>query len=254
MRDINRIDRSKFPARLCEELERYRADLESQNRSPQTQDTYCNHLEGFFHFALSDQAPETHRPIHAEIAFVHIASRPLWEAYFRHLTDVGRRTIGPDYLISRASVERMKAVSAVFCPDRGFMTKNKDIFSHVSGLGEAHLPGLLVGHLNAARWPSRRWRATRSALHWLAGPSGSARPATTPASPRSSPSPQPSFACGERQQALAAGESAEPFVTEDSQNQGHCVCRMILRPKSRSLPSLLVSSIRFLRVWCSTAQ
>jgi len=34
-----------------------------------------------------------------------------------------------------------------------------------------------IGRLNAARWPRMRWRDTRSALLWLAGPSGSARPA-----------------------------------------------------------------------------
>ena len=32
------------------------------------------------------------------------------------------------------------------------------------------------GHLNAARWPRTRWRDTRSASRWPAGPSGSARP------------------------------------------------------------------------------
>ena len=31
------------------------------------------------------------------------------------------------------------------------------------------------GHLNALKWPRKRWRDTGSALRWLAGPSGSAR-------------------------------------------------------------------------------
>ena len=33
------------------------------------------------------------------------------------------------------------------------------------------------GHLNAARWPKRRWRDVGQALRWLVEPSGSARPA-----------------------------------------------------------------------------
>ncbi|MDF3351941.1 hypothetical protein, partial [Sulfitobacter sp. KE12] len=146
MRDINRIDRSRFSPCLREDLERYRADLAGKNRSPQTQASYCNHLEGFFNFALSSNVPISLRPPPGEVEFAHVASLPLWEAYFSHLTGVGRRTMGQDFLISRAMVERMKAVSSLFDPDRGFMTKNKVIFARVLSLDEQHLPVFLIDH------------------------------------------------------------------------------------------------------------
>ena len=146
MRDRNRIDRSQFPARLRAELDLYRGWLAGNGRRPPTQAAYINHLEGFFSFAISENAPATLRVPPGGIGFAHVASRQLWEAYFRHLTAVGRETMGADFRISRAIVNRMKAVSALFDPDHGFMSANKGIFEDAARLGEQHLPGFLVDH------------------------------------------------------------------------------------------------------------
>lgn len=145
MRDTNRIDRSQFPAALCEELDRYGDYLEDNKRKSATRSAYRKHLEGFFNFAWSGHCPPNLRIPASEASLVSVASSPLWNAYFRHLETVGREKMGAEFLISRTIVERMKSVEALFNLEEGFMQAHADFSVRLAQLGGHHLPGIPTG-------------------------------------------------------------------------------------------------------------
>lgn len=144
MRDENRIDRASFPPELQEELARFCRSLESKRRSPATQKTYQLYLEGFFGFALSSHVPPHLALPPDRISLSCVASRPLWDAYFEHMTAVGQRHFGAEFRICRATAERLNIISAMFHLQNGFMRKNRDILAKVAELGAEHLQGIAV--------------------------------------------------------------------------------------------------------------
>jgi|GEM_PF-4616770 len=139
MRDANRIARESFPEALVEQLTEYIDDLNARGRAKATQTSYCNHLEGFFNFALSSNAPPDLRLKPETVSLLHAGSRALWEAYFTHLTDIGRAIMGAKFCISRAIVDRMTAVAAMFAED-GFIDRHPTFLSNLQALTVVHCP------------------------------------------------------------------------------------------------------------------
>ena len=139
MRDENRIDRQHFSETLKAELSSYCDDLAQRGKTAATQTAYYQHLEAFFSYALSNDAPSDLRLNPRQASIVHAASRALWDAYFTRLTNIGRRHMGAGFLINRAVVERMTAVAALFSED-GYLERHPALSSTLSTLPEAHRP------------------------------------------------------------------------------------------------------------------
>lgn len=139
MRDENYVDRTAFPSRLTYEISEYRAHLCGKGRAQNTQNSYVSHIEGFFGFALSSKSPDRLRLDPAEAALCAVASRPLWEAYFLHLSKTGKRQMGPSFQVNRSLVERMKAVTAMFGSADVFLS-NTDFSVGLQKLEADHLP------------------------------------------------------------------------------------------------------------------
>lgn len=139
MRDANRIVRERLSETLVDELADYCRDLDQRGRSPKTQTSYRQHLEGFFSFSLSDDAPTHLRLDPAQASILHAASRSLWDAYFTHLTAIGRVHQGPNFRISRAIVERMTAVAAMFGED-GYIDRHPSLLARLEDVSCEHLP------------------------------------------------------------------------------------------------------------------
>lgn len=139
MRDANRIDRDRFSDDLVAELADYSRDLAQRNRSDSTLSSYTKHMEGFFSFALSNKAPEHLRLDRTNVSIVHCASRDLWQAYFTHLTEIGRDLMKPSFKISRAMVDRMTAVAALFKED-GYIDRTSSLLCQLQALSSDHRP------------------------------------------------------------------------------------------------------------------
>ena len=140
MRDANRITRNRFSNALIKQISDYYDDLHHRGRSKATRDSYRNHFEGFFSFALSDVAPASLRLENETVSLIHAGSRPLWDAFFTHLQNIGRtHTNDPQFRINRAIVERMTAVSALFVED-GFVERNPELLAHLQTFPDVHRP------------------------------------------------------------------------------------------------------------------
>lgn len=139
MRDANRIVRDRFPNELKSELTSYQNDLKKRGRSDATLDSYMKHMEGFFSYSLSDNAPEHLRLNKNEASIVHSASRDLWEAYFTYLTEVGREFMKPGFKVSRAIVHRVTAVSALFNRD-GYIDRSPELLPKLRALRPEYRP------------------------------------------------------------------------------------------------------------------
>lgn len=139
MRNANRIVQDLFSETLIAELLAYCHDLSDRGRSKTTQNSYSNHLRGFFSFALSSNAPVHIRLDPAQSSIIHAASRALWDAYFVHLTNIGRSYMGQDFRISRAVADRMTAVAALFRED-GYIDRTETLFSSLETLSSDFSP------------------------------------------------------------------------------------------------------------------
>jgi integrase/transcriptional regulator with XRE-family HTH domain len=139
MRDQNRIDRTLFPGRLTHEIEKYRAYLEQKGNAKTTQASYVGHIEGFFNFALSSEAPENLRLGKDSAMLCAVASKPLWDAYFRHLLEIGKQQMGATFLLNRSLVERMKAIVTLFGSADLFLS-NASLSVGLRPLATNHLP------------------------------------------------------------------------------------------------------------------
>lgn len=140
MRDANRITRNRFSNALIKQISDYCDDLHHRGRSKATRESYRNHFESFFSFALSDVAPASLRLKSETVSLIHAGSRPLWDAFFTHLQNIGRtHTNDPQFRINRAIVERMTTVSALFAED-GFVERNPELLAHLQTFPDVHRP------------------------------------------------------------------------------------------------------------------
>lgn len=139
MRDANAVDQNRLPDRLKAELACYQNELTIQGRAEATVTSYTNHLLGFFSFALSGACPAELSVDVDRLSIIHAGSTALWEAYFRHLNDIGRAHMGASFQISRAMVDRMSAVSAMFGP-HGFIDGQPTLTAALREIGNIHVP------------------------------------------------------------------------------------------------------------------
>lgn len=145
MRDANAIDRNAFPCRLREDLDRYRSFLRRRRRKLNTQDSYIQHLEGFFGFVMSDSMKPELRVANSVASIAHAGSRLLWTAYFEHLEETGRRICGDDFRICRSLVERMKSVQSMFDDERGFIPGDQKSMEALEQLAPCYFPHIAIG-------------------------------------------------------------------------------------------------------------